>query len=230
MIALLGVLACVGAAVDGSVPLPAAAEKATFATVSGLGSYRLQADVRRSIGGEGVEPFVTTESVELRWRDADRWSYLQRKDERVRSDVRVWDAVAWTNGGAGPLVNKGDAEPFRVQLAGTWDPWSWALEGLANGVRLEPQGMEIVEGRRAIRHTVSPLPPPEPPPQRAPRGWSVTAAEGEVWIDEATAVRLKGQVKLAATSGRQTQEVSLSFSIVGVGVDPEVSAPPGDKP
>lgn len=226
MIGLFAVVACSGSAGDAALPLPAAAEKATFATVSGLGSYRLQADVTRSIGAEGMAPLVSTESVELRWRDADRWSYVQRRDDRVRSEVVVWDAVAWANGGDGPLVEKGDAEPFRVQLAGTWDPWSWALEGLAAGIRLEPDAVEIVEGRRALRHTVAALPPPEKPR----RGWTVTAAEGEVWIDEATAVRLKGRVKVDAISGAQKQQVTLSFGIAGVGVDPEVSAPPGDKP
>jgi hypothetical protein len=226
VIGLLGVLACVGSAEEEALPPPVAAEKATFATVSGLGSYRLQAEVRRSMGGEGTPPRVSTESFELRWRDADHWSYVQRRDERVRSEVVVWDAVAWTNGGDGPLVQKGDAEPFRVQLAGTWDPWSWALEGLAHGVHLEPDTIEIVEGRRALRHTVSPVPPPE----KLRRGWTVTAADGEVWIDEASAVRLKGRVKVEAVSGAQKQDVELTFGMGGVGLDPEVSPPQGDKP
>lgn len=219
-------MACAGAVEDAAVPLPAAAEKATFATVSGLGSYRLLADVRRSVGGDGAVPLVSTESVELRWSDSDNWSYVQRRDDRVRSEIRVRDSIAWANGGNGPLVNKGDAEPFRVQLAGTWDPWSWALEALSSGLLVTPEGVEIVEGRRAVRHAVAPAPPPEKPR----RGWTVTAADGEVWIDEATAVRLKGRVRIEAVSGAQKQDVALTFTFGGIGADPDASSPPGDKP
>jgi hypothetical protein len=219
-------LACSGAPEAVSVPLPVAADRATFATVAGLGSYRLQATVRRSTGGEGASPVVSTELVELRWKDADQWSYVQRRDDRVRSEVLVFGGIAWRGDGDGPLERKGDAEPYRVQLAGTWDPWAWAMEGLASGLELVPAGSELVDGRRALRHTVAALPPPEKPK----RGWTVTAAEGDVWIDEATAVRLVGNVRVEATSGARTQEVTLAFSIEGVGLDPDVSPPPGDKP
>jgi hypothetical protein len=224
--ALAWMVACSGAPEAVSVPLPVAADRATFATVAGLGSYRLQANVRRSTGGEGTPPVASTELVELRWKDADHWSYVQRRDDRVRSEVLVSGGVAWRSGGEGPLERKGDAEPYRVQLAGTWDPWSWALEGLASSLQLTPAGEELVDGRRAVRHIITPVPPPEKPR----RGWTVTAAEGDVWIDDATAVRLVGNVRVEAVSGARTQEVTLAFSIEGVGLDPEVSAPPGDKP
>jgi len=37
-------------------------------------------------------------------------------------------------------------------------------------------------------------------------------------------------VRVEATSAARTQEVTLAFSIEGVGLDPDVSPPPGDKP
>ncbi|MDP2314156.1 MAG: hypothetical protein Q8P41_14735 [Pseudomonadota bacterium] len=226
MIGLLAVLGCAGPVEDAPPPLPLAAEQATFATLTGLGSYRMQASVRRATGGEGTVEMVGTETVELRWKDADHWSYVQRRDDRVRTEVVVWDAVAWANGGQGPLVRKGDAEPYRVQLAATWDPWERALESLAASIRLEPVGADLVDGRRAQRHTLVVVPPPE----KRRRGWTVTAVEGDVWIDEATAVRLQGNVRVEASSGARTRQVALSFAIDGVGLDPEVSAPRGDKP
>lgn len=226
MIAVLALVGCGGSPEDAPPPLPVAAEQATFATVTGLGPYRLRADVRRSMGSEGAVAQVTTEAIDLRWRDLDHWSYVQRRDDRVRSEIVVWDAVAWANGGNGPLVRKGDAEPYRVQLGSTWDPWSWALEGLAAGIRFEPAEVELVSGRRALRHTLAAAPPSE----RPRRGWTVTAVEGEVWIDEATAVRLKGTVTVDAVSGPRTQEVTLAFAMEGVGEEPEITAPTGDMP
>ncbi len=226
MIAVLALVGCGGPPSEAPPLLPVAAERATFATVAGLGAYRLRADVRRSVGGGDAPAQVSTEAIDLRWRDPDHWSYAQRRDDRVRSEIVVWDAVAWTNGGDGPLVRKGDAEPYRVQLAGTWDPWSWALEGLSTGIRFEPAEVELVGGRRALRHTLVVAPPAEQPR----RGWTVTAVEGEVWIDEATAVRLKGTVTVDAVSGPRTQEVTLAFAMEGVGEDPEITAPRGDMP
>lgn len=216
----------------GAPPLIVAAEEATFGTLAGLGPFRMSASVRRTTGvgpGSPLASDATEESlevVELRWRDADHWSYLQRRDGRVRSEVVVWDAVAWAGDGDGSPERKGDAEPYRVQLATTWDPWEWGLEGLTPGITLAQQGVELLDGRRTLRHLLAPAPPPDKPR----RGWTVTAVEGEVWIDEATAVRLRGRVLASATSGTRTRTIDLVFSVDDLGLDPGISAPARDKP
>ena len=52
-----------------------------------------------------------------------------------------------------------------------------------------------------------------------------TAADGQVWFDEASAVRLKGNVHVSAVSGARTLEVRLDFALEGLGVDPGISPP-----
>lgn len=220
-------LACSGGGPEEApAPMPVAAERATFATVASLGSYHLQTLVKRTVRAGTAEPQTTTETVDLRWKDADHWSYTLGRDGRVRSEVVVWDGVAWSGDGDAPPVEKPDAEPYRVQVASVWDPWEWGLEGLAATVKLEPDDVEIVEGRRAHRHTLGLAVDPAVPR----RGWTPTAVSGTVWIDEATAVRLKGQVLLDAVSGDRSQRLELLFSVASIGLDPGVSPPRRDKP
>ncbi len=225
MIALLLVAACGGGAGDATPLLPEAAEKATFATIASLGSYQLQASVTRTITAGGA-PQTTQETVEVKWRDADHWSYRLGRDGRTRTEVVVWDAVAWSGGGEGPPVRKGDAEPYRVQLASVWDPWQWGLESLADSLAYQPGDAELVDGRRARHHNLA-LVPDDGKPNR---GWTPTAVSGDVWIDEETAVRLKGKVLVDAVSGARTQRLELLFAVGSIGVDPGVSPPAGDKP
>lgn len=251
MIGALLLAACGGGGQDAPPPLPVAAEEATFASVAALGSFHLQAAVNRTItAGTTVQP--SEETVEIRWRDQDHWSYRHGRDGRIRSEVVVWEGVAWSSAGGDPLERKGDAEPYRVQLASVWDPWAWGLESLAAAVAYDEGALELTDGRRLLRHTLSLAPPPPEPAKpgrkhakaeaaegEAPpaataakprRGWTATAVQGDVWIDEATAVRLQGKVTVDAASGGRTQRVELLFSVNGIGVDPGVSPPvPGDK-
>ncbi|MFN7144366.1 MAG: hypothetical protein ACK4YP_11360, partial [Myxococcota bacterium] len=153
---ILGLLlACSGGGTDEApATMPVAAEQATFATVASLGSYHLQAVVKRVVRSGTAEPQTTTETVDLRWQDPDHWSYTLGRDGRVRSEVVVWDGVAWSGDGDAAPVQRPDAEPYRVQVASVWDPWEWGLEGLAATVTQDPAGVELVEGRRAHHHTL----------------------------------------------------------------------------
>jgi hypothetical protein len=218
-------LACQGGAEGVAPSLPVAASRTTFASVTELGAHHMHAEVHRTVSGGTTAPQVSEETVDLLWRDPDHWSLTQARDGRVRSKVVVFDAVAWSADGDGALARRGDAEPYREQLAGTWDPWAFALESLADSISFTLIGNEVVDGRRTQRHTLGLLPPPAKPRH----GWIPSSAEGDVWIDEATAVRLKGVVHVIASSGLQSLEVGLTFALDGLGVDPGVSAPDGDK-
>lgn len=217
---LLVLLACGG---DASTPvapaLPVAASKTTFGTLRELGSWQLVAEARRSTNG--ATPSV--ERYEVKWKDDDTWSWVLSRDGVVRTDVLVWRSIAWARDARGERERKGDAEGWRVQLASVWDPWAWAFESLADQLELTAGPVELLDGRRAVRYAVSSRPP------SGKKGWQVSAARGDVWIDEATAVRLRGDVTVEAANGA-TRTVQLVFSLDGIGLDPDISAPRRDRP
>lgn len=240
MIALALLAACTGSGELATSTLPEAAQEVTFASLAALGSFQLQAAVEREVQNGSASPQTSQETLEIRWRDADHWSYRHGRDGRVVREIVVWEAVAWAGDGDGPLDRKGDAEPYRVQLATVWDPWQWGLESLADAVVFDQGELELRDGRRLRRHQLS-LPPELPEPEAAEgakiskrpkpprRGWKASAVTGTVWIDEATAVRLDGKVAAEAVSGDRRQRTELLFAVGSIGGDPGVAPPPGDK-
>jgi hypothetical protein len=220
-----------GGGTDAAAPLTLAegADTTIFASQSALGPHVMNATVRRTVRVDGAPESVTEESVSLRWKDQDHWALERSRDGRPSDAVTVWDGVAWTEG-----VRRPDAEPYRVMLAHTWDPWRLAFEQFEAGLQLEEDDVDVRSGRKAHRHEVSVRPAPEPPADgkgkrraRTPRpsAFEVRSAAGEVWIDQATAVRLAADVRVEAVSGAQTHLVELRFSVDGIGGDPGVTAP-----
>ena len=218
---LLALLACTPDPSEKLAPqLPAAAAKTTLGTLRELGGWTMVAEVRRTETGGASHSSV--ERFEIKWKDDDHWTWVHTRDGQVRTEVHVWKAVAWVRSpGTGRLDRKGDAEGWRVQLASVWDPWRWGLEGLAEQLDLTAGPVELTDGRRAVHYTVASRP--------AERGaWRVSSAHGDVWIDEATALRTKGALTVEAVGGAATRTVELNFSIDGIGLDPDISAPARD--
>lgn len=222
IVALAALLACGREGEQVAPPtLTAAAERVTLGTVRDLGPCIVRGTLRRETAGPGITR-ASEETSELRWQDPDNWSWVRTRDGRAVEETRVWDAVAWTRTGDRDFARKGDAEPYRVQLASVWDPWA-SLESFARQVVLTPGEVEELEGRRVVRHVASLAPPPE----RPRRGWTVDSVDGTVWIDEATALRLQGDVTLAARDGDLRQTLHLAFSVSAIGGDPGLTPPPG---
>jgi hypothetical protein len=202
-------------------PLVRASDDVTFQTTEDLGPHRRHAAIVRTTTSADGHIVKTEEATDLQWKDRDNWRMLATRDGTVRSEILVWDGAAWLRSG-GQLRQRGDAEPYRVELMSTWDPWPMALESLADAVRLVPEGLEEVEGRRAWRHRAEIVPPVE----GRRRVWEPTLVEGTVWIDERSALKLVGDVHVSATSKGRTQDVLLRFATSGIGMDPHVP-PPG---
>lgn len=225
---LLILLACGDppATVEDVAPLVPASSKVTFATVEELGPHRLDATIDRTTLVPDQNPLTTKEVIAVRWQDPDHWQARRSRDGAPIDQIVVWDHTAWEAVGKGKLVNRGDAEPFRVQLAATWDPWAAALESASEHVALTAAALEDVDGRRAWRHTVSVIPLAE----NVHANWRVTAADGEVWIDERTAVRLVGKVHVSSEGKDRNREVLLQFAVSRIGQDAGVTDPTGDAP
>ncbi len=223
---LLILLACADPPItaDDVAPLAPASKKVTFATVEELGSHRLDATIDRTNLVPDQDPVTTKEVIAVRWQDPDHWQARRSRDGAPIDQIVVWDHTAWEAVGKGPLVKRGDAEPYRVQLASTWDPWKAALESAAERLTLTATVLEDVDGRRAWRHAVSFLPLGE----NVHANWRVTAADGEVWIDERTAVRLVGKVNVASQGKDRSREVLLQFAVSRIGQDVGVVDPTAD--
>lgn len=215
-------LACSG----GGTPTPApvlaeASTRVTFGTVAELGAHVLEASLRQETTTGDAAPEVTASTFRLRWRDEDHWS-AERTVNGVRADrMVVWDGAGWTSNGEARWRKEADAEPLRVQLAHTWDPWEVATELFPDRITYTEAGGEEVEGRRVRAYTLS----LGPAPAKSRRVWEPTALAGSVWVDEGTAVRLLVDLTGEAVSGRQKRVIELKLAVHGIGMDPGITPP-----
>lgn len=233
----LSLLACAGdPGAEAGPTLAEGAASTIFASQSTLGPHVMRVSVRRSVRAESTPgEQISEETLLLRWQDTDHWRLERARDGRPVEGVTIWDNVAWHDGADGP-VRKPDAEPARVLLAQTWDPWRLAFEQVDASLVLTDVGVETTQGRKAHRHSVTARAPVEAdaaaagadPPRpaartRAPRprrgAFEVTAASGDVWIDEATAVRLAADVRVDARAGAQQHTTVLHFALEQIGGD-----------
>lgn len=217
---LLLLTACSGGGAD-APSLVAASRDVTFGSLGALGSFVLEARVQRDRTTESGTT-STVEAFQLSWKDVDHFEVVETRDGRPGTRTLVVGGRAWFATGAGPLLPQRDAEPYRAQLAQTWDPWTAALEPFGERMVYTETDREPVEGRPTIVYTVS-LAPLEKPVKRA---WEPVALDGRVWVDEATAVRLLADVRGEARSGAATLVTQLQVAVKGVGVEPTLSAPP----
>lgn len=220
-------LACSGG--EPAVSPPAAAQKTTFTTLRDLGSFRLGSSLERSVRYGESAPEVTLTASELAWQDPDHFAYTRLRDQRVESRLVVYDGVGWLSTGTGPWSRRGDPEPLRAQVARGWDPWTEAVGGFEDDFVFTDVGRDEVDGRRARRFELSLAPPPATA-GKAPRrrsGWVTTAVGGEVWVDEATALRLQARVQVEAEMRGQAQSITLLMSVTSVGGDVGVTPPEG---
>jgi hypothetical protein len=218
-----------------------AAKEVVFRTITELGSFVLNASVERRINSR-----IVAEATEIRWEDPDVWLLLRYRDSRLTQKVLVHGGVAWV--GTESLEKKEDAEPYRVMLGESWDPWKLTMEPFEEQLVLTEVRKEQLEGRTvrvfqiAVRAEEAPKEEvikeeavkeeavkeeavKERSVKRHKKGWVVETASGEVWLDEQTSLRLKGDVVVDATQGKQAQNLHLSFSISGIGESARVPNP-----
>ena len=195
------------------VTLAEAAEDTVFASVEALGPFTLESNARRVLSAEGVQPRISVDATQLKWKDADHWALSRSRDGRPADDIVVYGAVAWVGAHGERLVRKGDAEPWRASLAQAWDPWALGLENVRGQIGLTGGVVEEQEGRRVVKHALTLL----APGAKARRTWVASVVEGNAWIDEKTAVRTAAEVHVVARSRDETLDLTLSFRFTGIG-------------
>jgi hypothetical protein len=250
---LASLLAC-GPDPEEAGSLATGAQQVTFGSLQSLGSFVLTTTVTREVRGPERDDDRAREVATLAWAGPDDFAWSRDKEGDPVQRLLVRGGKAWT-GKVAPDRAVPDAEPHRVAVAQAWDPW--AALGLVRGQyalqrdeRAEPRSFG---GRRAWRHVLvvreAATPDEEgggkPRRKRPPaRAWTITRAEGEAWLDEATAVTLSADVKVAAVAGpfaqggtpegaapatpaATTRTITLSVRVEGIGQTPPLPAAPG---
>jgi hypothetical protein len=225
------------------------AAEVTFGSIRSLGTFTLTTTVTREVTGPEREADRGREVATLAWAGPDDFAWSRDKDDEPVQRLLVRGGKAWT-GRAEADRAVPDAEPHRVAVAQAWDPW--AALGVVRGQyaleRDEDAEPRTFGGRRAWRHRLVARveeAPPEGKRKRAPpRAWTLTRAEGEAWLDEATAVTLSADVKVVAVAGRvaqgaapagvapatpepTTRTITLSVRVEGIGQVPTLPGVPG---
>lgn len=198
-----------------------AAEHATLASVAELGSYRLGAEITRTWTTRTGQQRTEQQSSELRWEDPDQWAFELQREGRVVQRAILYGGRPWTALGDGPLTRQEDPEPYRVSLSGAWDPWHQALDQVKEQIELTELRNDVWEGRGVVVFGVAPRQLSE----KARPTWKVSEATGEVWIDQLSSVRLKGEMRVKAVGKQEDLEIQFQFQISSVGQAAEIQDP-----
>jgi len=203
------------------VTLAEASEKVTFASVESIGAHTYLATSVRIEERRGREVSRHEEVVEIRWQDWDNFSHRRTVDDRTAADIVVVDGVAWSRRLGGPWKQKRDAESSRIQLKTTWDSWEQTISAFGDLVVMTEGDVEPVEGRVA-RHFVLSL------SELPPAGDDATqpiALSGDLWVDEASAVRLTGKVDGILGRDGYRRHIALQIARTAIGMPQNLTLP-----
>ena len=201
-----------------------ATESATFENVTRLGPHRFEATLTR----ERVETgHKTVERVSVAWADWDNFQLQRYRNDKLRAENRVIRGNAFARSGSGRFREAKDAELYRVEMRHSASFWGRALEPFLGRVEATREETATVNGRPAQRYTLtlSPAPPRE-------RGHQPLSLQGEMWIDEATATRIRAQLEgHYLKNGKEGDDVLLSLRMERseIGIVPPIDRPSGAR-
>jgi hypothetical protein len=196
--------------------LDVVADQITFKSVEALGPHHLLATIEQQSVWTDGNTESHEETVELAWNDWDSF-HLRRVVRGSAVGETIMDQGRSYHRGQGPhWVQEFDSEPARLRVRTSWSVWSTAMEVFSARIDLVEMEQSIVDGRSARRYQVSLAPRPQG--QRIRHGgMKPISITGEVWIDQATAVRLAADVtaKVDLKGMRRTIQLHLRRSHVG---------------
>lgn len=198
-----------------------AAAEATLQSAAELGSYVLTAQTGRTWTAPGGSSRATTEDFELRWEDPDLWSLKMSRDGRQQQRIVIYGAEPWAAMGDTPLSRRSDPEPYRVQLQQSWDPWKLATDPVRERIQLTMSRDDVYEGRPARVYAAALSPAVEG--YRAT--WEATLVEGEIWLDEQTAIRLSVDLHVQAQGKKELLDIRYRSRLQGIGASTGITSP-----
>lgn len=197
-----------------------ASESATFENVTRLGPHRFESTLQRE---SSFDNQTTIEKVSMEWADWDNFQLQRYRNDRLRAENRVLRGKAFARSGKGRFRAARDAELYRVEMRHSASFWGRALEPFRGRVHAEKAESGTIDGRPAQRYTLSLV--DGPPPARGAHPLSLT---GEMWLDEATAVRLFGRLEgHYLKNGIENQDVLIALHLKrdAIGIVPVIERP-----
>jgi hypothetical protein len=192
------------------------ADQITFKSVERLGSHHMLATVSRSDLWDDGGRDDHEETAELAWNSWDSFHLRRVVDGSTVSEIIVSEGTAFTRAKGTPWQAELDAEPARLQVQTTWNIWDTAMDVFSGRISLKEAEHSVADGRPARRFTVGLT---ELPVGKRIRSGAMNpqSIEGEVWLDEGTAVRLAADVKATAKRQGLTRTIHLHLRRGGVG-------------
>lgn len=197
------------------ITLAEASEEVTFASTEAIGTHTFLATTSREEHRRNRVTSSHEEVVEIHWQDWDNFRYRRLVDEQTVSESAVIEGVAYTRKG-GAWKKRGDAETYRMQLRTTWNIWDQTLKVFGERVVMEEVGTDTIEGRPARRFSLS-LGPESPRRSKATQQEQPLTLSGTFWVDEATAVRLTGELEGELGREGYRRAVTLKLARTNIG-------------
>ncbi len=185
--------------------LASASEDVIFASVEKLGPHSYEAILERVEREEDSELSFSEEILWVAWQDWDNFHFRRQVDQKTVQDIAVVDRRAWKYKN-GSWTEREDAEPYRVELRGSWNAWEQMLSPFEPYLIFESKGLESQDGRKAEHYELAMKDPPKSAYKLVPK-----TLKGDVWVDEFTAVRLLANVAGKLERGSYSKEFSLKI-------------------
>lgn len=185
--------------------LASASEDVIFASVEKLGAHSYEAILER-IEREGERELSFSEEILwVAWQDWDNFHFRRQVDQKIVQDIAVVDHRAWKYKN-GSWTEREDAEPYRVELRGSWNAWEQMLSPFEPYLIFESKGLEAQDNRKAEHYELGMTEPPASAYKLVPK-----ELKGDVWVDESTAVRLLANVSGTLERAAYSKEFTLKI-------------------
>lgn len=217
-------LGCAEPVEDPTVSLAVISDEITFRSVVGLGPHHLLATIIRVEEWEDGTTDEHDETLELSWNNWDRYHLRRLVDGKTVFESIVFDGQAYSRTRGAAWRSDLDVEPARLTLRTTWNMWKSAFDAFDDRIVLTEVGPSTVDTRPARRFTVGLSTLPEG--TRVRRGQlQPEQVSGDVWLDEATAVRLSANVTGVARQRARRHTVQFQLTRSGIGTEQSVIPP-----
>ena len=189
-----------------------ASQQVHFASVEKLGAHHSLITVEVTERQFTRETSSSTEVLELWWESWSRFRYQRKVNGKIKQEVLVIDDRPWQFNGKAWRQGD-DPESYRNQLKLSWDIWGRVYRSFSGNAKWTEEAVEMLGKRSVQRYSVTYTPPEKQPAY----GLIPTSLSAIVWVDQATAVRLLGEMTAVRENEgyQQTQVLRLERDQIG---------------
>ena len=200
--------------------------KITYDSVARLGPHHAISSIQQTDVRDGETTHSSAEAIDIAWNSWDSFHFQRALDGEATFEVIVHEKTFVSRNGHGPWTAEMDAEPARLDVYTAWNAWDEALGMFKDRIQYEDLGISTVDGRDTRHFRVSLLPAPEKKKgKRRRRVMQPAHIEGDVYLDAATAVRLRADIRATAKQGSLKRTIQLQIRRSAIGESQPIAAP-----